>query len=50
MKLMDDDFIEAIYFTGYSDDAEIEYKGKRFSINSRVKLYKRDSKGTKIRV
>ena len=50
MKLMDDDYIENIYFTAYTDDAEIEYKGKKFSINSRVKLYKRDSKGTKIRV
>lgn len=49
MKLSAKDYVESVYFTGYSDDTSIEYKGKTFEIN-KIKLMKRDSKGVKVRV
>lgn len=49
MKLAGEDFIEDVYFTGYSDDFSIEYKGKQLEVN-KIKLMKRDSKGVKVRV
>ncbi len=49
MKLGADDSIEAVYYTRSIDDQKITYKGKEIELN-KLKLGKRDSKGTKIRV
>ncbi|MDE7018516.1 MAG: DNA topoisomerase 4 subunit A [Lachnospiraceae bacterium] len=49
MKLGADDSIEAVYYTRSIDDKKITYKGKEIELN-KLKLGKRDSKGTKIRV
>lgn len=48
MKLGDKDRLEAVYYTGNSSDAAIEYKSKHLVLNS-IKLGKRDGKGIKIR-
>ncbi len=49
MKLSGDDFVENVYFTGYSDNTSIEFKDKQIEIN-KIKLMKRDSKGIKVRI
>ncbi|MDD3414296.1 MAG: DNA topoisomerase 4 subunit A [Lachnospiraceae bacterium] len=49
MKLMAKDFVEEVYFTGYTDNQMIEFKNKNFELN-KIKLMKRDSKGTKPRI
>lgn len=48
MKLGAKDFIENVYYTGIWDQT-IEYKGKQMEL-SRLKMGKRDTKGTKIRI
>lgn len=48
MKLMAKDFVEEVYFTGYTDNQMVEYKNKNLELN-KIKLMKRDSKGTKLR-
>ena len=49
MKLSANDFVESIYFTQHSLDTTITYKSKAVELN-KLKLGKRDTKGTKIRV
>ncbi|NBH81807.1 DNA topoisomerase 4 subunit A [bacterium C-53] len=49
IKLSGDDFVENVYFTGYSDNTSIEFKDKQIEIN-KIKLMKRDSKGIKVRI
>ena len=49
MKLGNDDFIEKVYYCQPGSDGFIEYKNKEIEIN-RIKINKRDTKGTKIRV
>ena len=48
MKLGAKDFVENVYYTGIWDQT-IEYKGKQMEL-SRLKMGKRDSKGTKVRI
>ncbi|MCM1100453.1 MAG: DNA topoisomerase 4 subunit A [Clostridium sp.] len=48
MKLGEKDSLEAVYYTGSSGDAAIEYKSKMIALNG-IKLGKRDGKGVKIR-
>ena len=49
MKLNDGDYVENVYYTQNAVEATIEYKEKQLELN-RIKLGKRDSKGTKVRV
>lgn len=49
MKLADKDEVEAIYFLKQGEDKAIIYKDKEMSL-SKLKLSKRDTKGTKVRV
>ena len=49
MKLGDGDQVENVYYTKNAVDTTIEYKGKELVLNN-LKLGKRDSKGTKVRV
>lgn len=49
MKLSEGALVEAVYFTQNAVEADIKYKGKKMVLNS-LKLGKRDSKGTKVRV
>lgn len=49
MKLGEKDTLEAVYYTGFSSEAAIEYKSKKILLNS-IKAGKRDGKGVKIRV
>ncbi|MGN0376364.1 MAG: DNA topoisomerase (ATP-hydrolyzing) subunit A [Suilimivivens sp.] len=48
MKLGPKDYVENVYYTGIWDQI-IEYKGKQIEL-SKLKMGKRDTKGTKIRV
>ncbi|MBR2949742.1 MAG: DNA topoisomerase 4 subunit A [Lachnospiraceae bacterium] len=49
MKLGEKDELEAVYFTKTGADSAISYKEKEISLNS-IRLNKRDTKGTKLRV
>ncbi len=49
MKLEKDDVIESVYYTIGTDPAPITYKDKNFD-SDRLRLAKRDGKGTKIRI
>ena len=49
MKLNASDFIEAVYYTQNAVEQTIEYKNKKIELN-KLKLGKRDGKGTKVRV
>lgn len=49
MKLTADDVVEAAYYTQNSIEQDIMYKDKKIELN-KLKLGKRDSKGTKVRV
>jgi len=49
MKLGDGDQVENVYYTKNAVETTIEYKGKELVLNN-LKLGKRDSKGTKVRV
>ena len=49
IRLGDDDYIEHIYFLKYGVEQMIVYKDKEMSLN-KLKLAKRDTKGTKVRV
>lgn len=48
IKLGARDFVETVYFTGIWDQT-IEYKGKEIAL-SKLKMGKRDTKGTKVRI
>ena len=49
MKLSDGDLVENVYYTKNAVETTIEYKGKELVLNN-LKLGKRGSKGTKVRV
>ncbi len=49
MKLAGEDTLEALYFMNYADERTIEYKGKQMPL-THIKLTRRDSKGTKVRI
>ncbi len=49
MKLGEKDFVEKVHYTQNAIESVIEYKEKKVTLNN-LKLGKRDSKGTKIRV
>ena len=49
MKLGDGDQVENVYYTKNAVETTIEYKGKELVLNN-LKLGKRDSKGSKVRV
>lgn len=49
MKLSAKDYVEHVYFTGSGMEQIIEYKDKQLELG-RLKLGKRDTKGTKVRV
>lgn len=49
MKLSADDVIENVYYTQNTSEQIIKYKNRKVELN-KIKLAKRDSKGTKIRV
>ncbi len=49
MKLGKDDFVEEVYYCKPSDEGTISYKDKKIEI-SKIKIAKRDAKGTKTRV
>ncbi|MCM1568254.1 MAG: DNA topoisomerase 4 subunit A [Roseburia sp.] len=49
MKLASGDGVEAVYYIGVGRETTIDYHDKRIELNH-LKLGKRDSKGTKIRV
>ncbi len=49
IKLTDDDYVENVYYRQIGIDEPIEYKNKKIDLN-RIKLNKRDEKGTKLRV
>ncbi len=49
MKLITDDIVEAVYYTQNSIEQDILYKDKKIELN-KLKLGKRDSKGTKVRI
>lgn len=49
MKLSETDFIEAVYYTQNAVENSIKYKNKKLILNN-LKLGKRDSKGTKVRI
>ena len=48
IKLSDGDYIEEVFFTRNGDDQSIEYGSRTIEL-SKLKLGKRDSKGTKLR-
>ena len=49
MKLSEGDQVENVYYTRNAVETTIEYKGRELVLNN-LKLGKRDSKGTKVRV
>ena len=49
MKMGDKDYLEKVYYTHNGTENVIKYKGKKMELN-KLKLNKRDSKGTKVRV
>ena len=49
IRLNEGDYIENVYYTGMENDQSITYKNKNIEI-SKIKLGKRDAKGTKLRV
>lgn len=49
MKLTAKDRLSAVYYTRNTIDSSIDYKGKTIVLNT-IKISKRDTKGTKIRV
>lgn len=49
MKLGSNDYIENVYYRQAGSDLPIEYNNKKIELN-RIKVSKRDTKGTKIRV
>ena len=49
MKLGEEDYLEAVYYSEPTVETLIPYKDKEMEI-TRVKLGKRDSKGVKIRL
>ena len=49
MKLAPGDYVEYVYYTQNAVECTIEYKEKKLELN-RIKLGKRDGKGTKVRV
>ena len=49
IKLTGSDYVENIYYTEYTDSASINHKGKEIVLN-KIKLMKRDSKGTKLKL
>ena len=49
IKMGEEDYIEHIYFLKYGVEQMIVYKDKEMSLN-KLKLAKRDTKGTKVRV
>lgn len=49
MKMGDNDYIEQVFYTYAGKNTKIEYKGKQIDMN-KLKVAKRDAKGTKIRV
>lgn len=49
MKIDENDMIENVYYTQNGVDQVIKYKNKKVELN-KIKLAKRDAKGTKIRV
>ena len=49
MKLGTEDRVEEVYYIRSTEEAVISYKEKEVSL-SRLKLGKRDTKGTKVRV
>ncbi len=49
MKLGSKDFVENVYYTGVGKDQPIIYKDKQMEL-SRLKVGKRDTKGTKVRI
>ena len=49
MKLDAKDYIEQVYYTVNGVEQIIKYKGKKMELN-KIKLAKRDAKGTKVRV
>ena len=48
MKMGDKDYLEKVYYTQNGIENVIKYKGKKMDLN-KLKLNKRDSKGTKVR-
>ncbi len=48
IKLNEDDEIDKVYIVGFGDKATIEYRNKQVEL-MKIKLSKRDTKGTKIR-
>ncbi|MCR5486932.1 MAG: DNA topoisomerase 4 subunit A [Lachnospiraceae bacterium] len=49
MKLQEGDELEEVYYMNYADERTIEYKDKQMPL-TRIKLTRRDSKGTKVRL
>jgi len=49
MKLSAGDFVETVFYTGNTTGSHMTYKDKLIELN-RIKVAKRDSKGTKIRI
>ncbi len=49
MKMGDKDYIENVYYIQSNTEHSIKYKNKKMELN-KLKLSKRDSKGTKVRV
>ncbi len=49
MKMVDKDYLEKVYYIQNGTEHVIKYKGKKIDLN-KLKLSKRDSKGTKVRV
>lgn len=49
IKLGQDDYVEAVYYTQNALEQPIEYKGRTIELN-KLKLGRRDSKGVKVRV
>ena len=49
MKLNAGDYVENVYYTQNAVECTVEYKEKQLELN-KIKLGKRDSKGTKVRV
>ena len=49
MKMGDNDYIEQVFYTYAGQNTKTEYKGKQIDMN-KLKVAKRDAKGTKIRV
>lgn len=49
MKLGAKDYVENVYYTGAGQEVSIEYRDKHMEL-SKLKLGKRDTKGTKVRV